>query len=164
MDAEKIFRKHIEEKDDIEHTEQVVKLCEEFADKFSNDIDKTLLIDAAWLHDIAKPTAGDNHHIDDFVRPILKKYISGSRLDDIVEIISVHKNGFNPKNNKLESAILRICDKLDRFRKNKKDPEGDCKKSLKKISKKLDEKQFKKLEQLSLEKIEELAKKYPVRP
>ena len=141
-----------------EHTKRVVELCSRFADLFSDEIDRKLLLDAAWLHDIAKSKHGEMHHDKECIIEILNEYEEAEiadRKDDIAEIISAHKKAFNPSSHELESAILRICDKLDRFKKGKDDAEEKCKGSLKRISKILPTEQYEKLKQFTLEIIEE---------
>ena len=149
MDAEKIFigsvaadwKNEAKRQNLIEHTERVVALCEKFACKFSNEVERQLLIDAAWLHDIAKHQAGSEHNRPKEVKKALKKIEpkieEEKELDNITEIILAHRKAFNPRSHVLESAILRICDKLDKFAKGQIDAEKKCKKSMKKIKKKL---------------------------
>ena len=162
MISEEIFRVHIEKKKMqliqefptkikidkikiIEHTKRVVKLCEEFATELENvkiggeniKIDRELLIHAAWLHDIAKFDDKKNHNSQELVIKILDIYnndITDVSIKDIAYVVSFHNGKLKPIEHVLESAILRICDKLDRFNKGKDDAEEKCNKSINKIS------------------------------
>ena len=157
MISEEILREHLEKKKMqliqefptkieidkikiIEHTKRVVKLCEEFAtelDEQGIEVDRQLLIRAAWLHDIAKFDDGDDHHKKKNVKAVLEKYdmdIESDLVKSIAKIISEHKGSFEPKKHRKEAAILRICDKLDKFNKGKDDAEEKCNKSIEKIS------------------------------
>ena len=51
---------------------------------------------------------------------------SKTRLKPVTKIILSHKGKFVPKNNELESAILLVCDKLDRFARGKADAREKC--------------------------------------
>ena len=132
----KLLLKEIEKS--REHTKRVVALCEEFADKYPDAVDRELLLDAAWLHDIAKYRADKKHNDPEKVLKLLKKYELGSDIDDIeavADVIAVHKGEFAPWDNELESAVLRLCDKLDGFEKGKENAEEKCYDTLKKIKK-----------------------------
>lgn len=135
----------------IKHTERVVKMCKKFAEKFPEDVDPDLLIDSAWLHDIAKFQLGDKHNKRKKVRKVIENLVphfEEERLDNIAEIISVHTGEFNPRSHVLESAILRICDKLDKFEKMQDDAEEKCRKSMEKIEGKLNSRDYEILNEL----------------
>ena len=146
MNSEEIFRTHIKENAKllIQHTERVVQFCQEFADYLEAKgiiINKPLLIHAAWLHDIAKFDSGAEHNEQENVKKILDKYdmeLSEFSIESITYIISMHKDEFNPEKYIRESAILRVCDKLDKFNKKPKRADRACEKAIDKISK-LDE-------------------------
>lgn len=140
--AKNIFTTYMEGKNDkkdiLGHTERVVELCKEFIKKYvkkhPGKIDGELLVASAWLHDIARYEAKDRHNIPEKVEAVLKKCDGydklSDRLQDILAIISVHKDEFEPKKNILECAVLRLCDKMDRFDEGKDDAQKKCEKSL----------------------------------
>ena len=105
-----------------EHTQKVVKRCIELAERLNADmgeeIDFPLLIDAAWLHDVKKLNnrKDGNHHLPRYVRDIIKNANGESVNDDLLEIIAHHKGDFKPVRHPIESAILRLCDKIDKLR------------------------------------------------
>ena len=122
MTAKKIAKELLD--DDYEktykHTKRVVELCEKFI-RAGLSVNAEMLLDAAWLHDVAKAIdAGKEHHKPKVVREALKGY-KVKDLDNLVGIIENHKGGFSPKAYELESAVLRICDKLDKY------SQADCK-------------------------------------
>lgn len=140
MEAQELFERCINSIPDAqslrEHTERVVALCAKFADKFPDDVDRKLLLDSAWLHDIAKYSAGKKHNEPEKVRALISNLNLGdevNNIDAVVEIIAAHKGDFAPTKNGLECAVLRICDKLDKFEKGKADAEKRCNKSMQKI-------------------------------
>ena len=149
MNAEELFKTHIKEtaKNLIEHTTRVVNLCQVFSEQLENlgiGVDKTLLLDGAWLHDIAKFDHGNDHHKQENVNHILT--LCGVEdvepYGDITYVISMHKDGFQPQKFPIESAILRTCDKLDGFNKESIRAKKSCKISLEKIEKVLDAETF----------------------
>lgn len=105
-----------------EHVERVCSLCCEFADSL-NCIDKSLLINAAYLHDVAKQIDDDYHHERKYIALALRKKNIDTdkidRFDDVCIIIENHRGKFFPHRYIWESAILRICDKLDKFNQAK---------------------------------------------
>ncbi|QNU68526.1 HD domain-containing protein [Ruminiclostridium herbifermentans] len=139
MIAESIFYDYIgklkldqeKEYELIEHTKRVVNLCNKFEEKLC--LDEQLLHKAAWLHDIAKYNeCGNkryNHHIE--ASSVLSKY-GFSYEDPVCNIIKAHTGDyFEPDEEySLEAAVLRICDKLDKFNKGKKDAKDKCEASL----------------------------------
>ncbi len=165
MNAKKVFRAYTNNlardiQDLVDHTERVVSLCNEFADSFPDEVNRKRLLNAAWLHDIAKYRR-KKHRI--FSQPHHNKpknvkravasvspYINKPKLKPVTKIIVSHKGEFAPKSNELESAILRVCDKLDRFAKGKADAREKCEESLRKIwwSFSLNDAQFRTLESL----------------
>lgn len=142
MTAESIFYDYIEkleldeEEEELkEHTKRVVNLCIEFEKKLY--LDEHILHKAAWLHDIAKYDEygidRENHHKKAFL--VLSKY-GLTYKDPVCNIIKAHTKNFKPeKKYAMEAAVLRICDKLDRFNKGKKDAKAKCKESLSLIEK-----------------------------
>lgn len=112
----------------VMHTTRVVDLVESFLGALleldgSLEVDKELLLTAAWLHDVAKLDGGDDHHLQGFVLPILEEY-AVPQPEKVANIIALHKGAFTPREYPLEASILRICDKLDKFNK---DPEKKVK-------------------------------------
>ncbi len=122
-----------------EHVARVVEMCIEFSENMNlNDAKKELLIDAAWLHDIAKFDNDDEHNKKKHVEAAVKQVSKEKELSAICEIIKAHKGKFKPSEEyKLEAAILRICDKLDRFNKKKEDASEKCIDSMEKINEKI---------------------------
>lgn len=99
MVSQKIAMEKIKSDKGKEHTKRVVELCSRFADLFSDEIDRKLLLDAAWLHDIAKSKHGEMHHEKECIIEILNEYEEAEiadRKDDIAEIISAHKKPLIP--------------------------------------------------------------------
>ena len=116
------------------HTQRVVLLCNELAGRFEDGkVNLHLLTEAAWLHDVAKDQSGDDHHRPEAVKAVIDGYKLDDDLDDVTAIISAHRDKFMPSKHKLESAILRVCDKIDKLNKAQE------KKSEKKIEKKTQE-------------------------
>lgn len=143
MDGKEIFHTHIlygdvseEKKKHLHlHTLRVVELCMYFEDKLNRkDLDVALLHQAAWCHDIAKFDDKDHHHEKKVVKKVLRQYTRAD-VSDILLVITNHKGDFEKDNFPLESAILRICDKLDKFTKGQKDASEKCEKSYEKIKK-----------------------------
>lgn len=105
-----------------EHTQKVVERCTKLAkilnDEIGKEIDVNLLNDAAWLHDVWKLNKGKkkHHHLPSYVREAIKNFIEGDVNDDWLEIIAQHKGDFKPVKYPMESAILRLCDKIDHLR------------------------------------------------
>lgn len=122
------------------HTKRVFKLCKSFLEEYedSANVRKGLLLKSAILHDIAKFDEGKkkkNHNSPKLVKAaMMKASISindKNEMKHIYNIIKAHKGEFKPKpNNAMEAAILRICDKLDRYYKGNKDAEDKCKESI----------------------------------
>lgn len=114
--AKRLFSK----KRRYKHTKRVVKLCKYFSEVLEVE-NRNILIKAAWLHDIGKIESDKKHHKRNIVIPILEdNNYKNKKIDDIVYIIENHKGKFNPDKLILESAILRMCDKLDKYNKIKK--------------------------------------------
>ena len=96
---------------------------------------------AAYLHDWLKtfPFYADVHHKKWALREVFGE-CGFSNEEALVDAIAAHKGKFKPPEDyKLESAILRICDKLDKFYKGQKDALSKCEDSLTEIRKVLDE-------------------------
>lgn len=147
MDARAIFTTHIEEKKEeiIQHVGRVEKISRGFsALPFSRPLIEKLLTDSIWLHDIAKFDNEDNHNKLEYDKNTLtckKKVIARFSEDNaymqmVVKIIEQHKGKFMPPDDKLwlEAAILRLCDKIDKFEKTSIEKAKEaCEESLKKI-------------------------------
>ena len=134
------------------HTRRMVTLSEVFLEWFLENFRasfgtapyayKKLLIRAAYLHDLLKafPFYAKVHHKKWALREALGEY-DLSHEKALVDVIAAHKGKFNPPEDyELESAILRICDKLDKFYKGQWDAWEKCEDSLAKIREVLDEK------------------------
>lgn len=111
----------------VRHTERVSALCEELAAHFEDgEVDQQLLLEAAWLHDVAKDYDDDTHHTPETVRAVIGEYTLDVDFDDISAIIAQHKGKkFSPVKYELESAILCICDKIDKMNKAKEKADRD---------------------------------------
>lgn len=116
----------------IEHSIRVRYICEEIVCELNKEIqieiNTTLLYRAAILHDIAKFDGEDKHHKK--AKNILK--MQGVESKKVFSIIKAHKGKFTPNDNVIvESAILRMADKIDKF--NKYDANRTCIENLFKI-------------------------------
>lgn len=131
--AKSIAKRYLTDKQ-YAHTERVAELCEKFSEEFS-EIDKNLLMDAAWLHDIGKAFAREKRHAEkDVVDEALENVGWDNNRAEVSYIIHRHKGKFHPKRHIIECSILRICDKLDKYNKDdKKHPKQHCKESMEKI-------------------------------
>jgi len=130
-----------------QHSKQVRKLCKQIAKGLENyqefDIDRTLLFNAAELHDIAKFDKGEKHHkkakqvISEEYKKLTGKELDEQELVDLSEIIKAHKGKkFDPPENvALEAAILRMADKIDHTAHGKKDAKERYKKHMRAIKK-----------------------------
>lgn len=105
-----------------EHTGRVVALCKMFADELQRvgiSVNLNILLMAAWLHDVGKSVNKDAHAEAKTVQLALEPYKDDlkSEMDALLSIIPTHNSeDFSPDDKyKLESAILRICDKLDKY-------------------------------------------------
>ena len=100
------------------HTQRVVKLCHKLYEKLNNNscnIKYDLLISAAWIHDIGKTNEKNIkglHHLSVVLGEMIPIKLKD---DDVFGIIEQHKGIFNPKRLFRECAILRLCDKIDKF-------------------------------------------------
>ena len=118
----------------ILHTFHVFALCGTFTDLLGNNIkqvNKEILLYSAILHDIAKPIDSEEHNKKQHLLKALaeaKISIPPERIGSICSIVTAHRSGtFDPPREiAAESAILRMCDKLDRFRKGSKKAEKAC--------------------------------------
>jgi HD superfamily phosphodiesterase len=122
----------------IAHTERVSKLCREFAEVLNLDKERAALLnDAAWLHDLAKYKKNNEKRKDHYkkVKAAIEEgnyFLENKSV--LYNIIEAHSEDFRPyKEYTLEAAVLRICDKLDKFIKKKDDTEEKCENSMKKI-------------------------------
>jgi len=108
------------------HTERVVELCEEVCKKISCETAEDILLSAAWIHDVGKLETKELHHL----AVVLKKILPSDLIDkDIFEIVEQHKGLFNPKSHFKECAILRLCDKIDKFPNDERDSQKKRKKN-----------------------------------
>ena len=122
--------------EDYEHTQRVVAFCfrilPELPNKALEDVDQDMLIDTGWLHDVGKSENADKHHKKKHIRKALEPYedelgYDDDEIDDLVDIIHAHKGDFDPPPYyELESAILRLCDKMDRFNKGQSNAPVKC--------------------------------------
>ena len=128
----KKIKKKIQKLTKIEdHTKRVVKLCKKLC-KIIPEINEEMLISAAWIHDVGKLETKGLHHF----AIVLEKVLPDELIDkDILGIIEQHKGVFNPKSHSKECAILRFCDKIDKF----PDDERDGQKKRKKKERKYEE-------------------------
>lgn len=120
MTVQQILLECVSDRDIIRHSARVADLCLQLAGRFRGEIiNRRLLWDAAWLHDVAriKIPWDDEHHKPKKVRAKIKRYVRASYMDDLTKIIKRHRKKFDPEEYKLESAILRVCDKLDKLNK-----------------------------------------------
>lgn len=106
----------------IEHSERVLRICDDIADHLRKeadiDLNRDLLHKAAILHDIAKLDDKDRHH------KLAEKVISEHHLSPVPadqrerlgRIIRAHKGDkFKPGwENALLAATLRMADKIDK--------------------------------------------------
>lgn len=117
----KITKKKIKDLKDLkdieEHTERVVQFCKKLCEEIP-DINDEIVIKAAWIHDVGKLQEGDEHH--NCPARFRKIIPDDLRDDDVFEIIKQHRGKFNPEKNPKECTILRLCDKIDKFRDIKK--------------------------------------------
>ena len=113
---------------DRRHTERVAELCEAFlAENPSVPVDGALLLKAAWIHDVAKHAAKGKHAEPEYVKAALREACpelvapstDTEELNRLLAIVSAHKGKFAPPCCALESAVLRMCDKLDKYDKAK---------------------------------------------
>lgn len=148
MNGEKIFRVSVRNEKVISHTERVVSMCMDFADKLDiSHYDRNILINAAWIHDIAKSISGEAHNMPENVKSAVSK--AGYNIDSdiaVLDVICAHKGDFSPEAGlALVSSILRICDKLDKFNKNSSDAMSKSELAVSLAKKKLSDKEYDKL-------------------
>ena len=100
-----------------DHTRRVVGFCQELADRFPEGrLDRQLLLDAAWLHDIAKDRDEERHNDPLVVRSMLAGYSVEADLDAVTAVIAGHDAPSGaPVRSPLESAALRLCNRMDKF-------------------------------------------------
>ncbi len=81
------------------------------------NVDKSIMIPAALLHDIAIPIVGDETHAREgakLCKPILEECgYSKEDIEKIAEIISMHSTDDPNPNKSLEGKVLFDADKLD---------------------------------------------------
>lgn len=114
------------------HSKRVVKLCKIFI-KHINPNHKKIIKKSAWLHDIGKVLGNDNHDNIDVIKYSLKRIgYTDKKIDKIIYLIQWHGGeAFKPEKLQLQCSILRICDKLDKFMKDKKKSKKRRKKIIK---------------------------------
>lgn len=121
----------------IIHIRRVFRMCYKITQKYDDlNINQDLLLTSALLHDIAKPKFGLLHPVPLLVSMACKDV--GIRIKNekqIADIVYYHSGKkFRPKAYPLEAAILRMCDKIDKFHTVKiKKATKKCKKSYKLI-------------------------------
>lgn len=142
MESERIFRQLVTYKRTVSHTERVVEMCKYFADRMNLSArDRNLLLDSAYLHDIAKSGFGEAHNLPENVDEVLG---NKELPNDIYEVILNHKDNFSPKSElAMVCSILRICDKLDKFNKKAADAEFKCNSAMALIQEHLTPDEFK---------------------
>lgn len=127
MNAQAILLKCVQDEDIIRHSERVVLLCRKMAEWFKQngeEVNLKLLLDAAWLHDVAKEKCKkekrkDDHNKPDEVMVVIKNCPLDSDIDikKVTEVIWQHRGKFDAEKRKSVSAILRMSDKLDKLNK-----------------------------------------------
>lgn len=128
----------------LEHTIRVVGLCERFLGRAARDLglNAELLIQASILHDIAKYDGGEHQTrsaVENAVAIAAERQKGGEadmlvQLGSIFDIIEAHTGCFHPHLHTLEAAVLRICDKLDKFHKMQDDAADKSRKSMMEIT------------------------------
>jgi len=131
---------YLEHEELIEHTFHVFALCVAFVKLIGEhklDVNSELLLFSAILHDIAKQINEEGHNRKKYVKEALKKAdidIDPSYDEGMFYIFEAHKGSFIPPSEvALGSAFLRLCDKLVRLRKRKKDAGKKVHESLREI-------------------------------
>ena len=110
----------------IVHTLNVYSNCRKIVKKLKKprEVDENLLYKAAILHDIAKGSFGDSHNKK--VGIILDLYFEENKnsqeyRNKLIAIIEAHRGEFEPDREILKEAIiLRMADKIDKYRKEQK--------------------------------------------
>ena len=105
----------------LEHIKEVVKLSVKLAEELGADRD--VVLSAAWLHDIAKPSLGEKrgrpHEIEGAIQA--RKVLEGTdfpptKIDAVCDAIVKHKGLYKDhKVEPLEAAILWDADKLSKL-------------------------------------------------
>jgi|GEM_PF-4692274 len=110
------YKKLKHEKKTIKHVIRVCKLCGKFIDA-KIPLNQAVLMEAAMYHDIAKVIRpDDNHHKRKMVSIAIEELGMEDISEDVLDVIEAHKEDFSPEDYPLEAAILRVCDKLDKYR------------------------------------------------
>lgn len=96
-------------------------LCEDWcndctAQNISITVDKDLLLQSIYIHDIAKSTDNERHNEQAVVWNVLQKY-EPDEPKNLLAIIENHSGDFVPGDNPRESAVLRFVDKVDKYNK-----------------------------------------------
>lgn len=119
------------------HSQRVYSLCEYFIVGMSfSEKHSQILLDAAELHDMCK--LDEKHglctrHEVAAANEIEENHLAKHRLR-VADVVLNHKGKFSPEERNWEmAAILRLCDKLDKFDKGDLDAEQSCETNFKKI-------------------------------
>lgn len=135
LKKEEKVKKQVEKLKAVEsHSERVVALCESFATAWAEAVgeelilSQNLILESAAFHDFAKLHLGlekeerKNHHKPEILSPLLTPVFQQADYTPctgLYEVIACHKGEFLPTDYFLEASVLRICDKLDKFKKTK---------------------------------------------
>lgn len=120
------------------HTFHVFTLCSTFVNLLNNNVvkvDKKILLISSILHDIAKPIDNDDHNYREYLYEAFNEAeitFDDKYINNICSLIESHKSKhFNPPPNlAFEAAVLRICDKLDKYRKGSSKAYKKCSNSI----------------------------------
>ena len=120
------------------HVERTAEMCGAMADSLGlTEKQKRRVQNAAWLHDIGKSLKKKEkrkqHHLPENVcravskaltdsgaeRDQIEEFLLGSgKFQKLLEIIEAHKRREDlPRKELWESAVLRMCDKIDKYHK-----------------------------------------------
>ena len=147
------------------HSKRVAILCKKFTDNI-HSVNGELVEKAALLHDIGKTeNIKGKHNRKERVRTVLNKWnYDDEMINDIIKIISYHRGkNFKPNSFPIECSILRICDKLDKFEKEKLEIIEICEKNMNKIRKLLAEhpNDLNKFEETYIDLLKKILLNYP---
>lgn len=123
MKAEEILRDCVRrgrtEPKRARYAQRVVLLCEELAGRFkAGKVNLPLLTEAAWLHNVAEDYNDGGHHRPEVIKAVISGREPDGGLDDVTAIISAYRGKlFMPEKYPLESAILRMCNRIDKVNK-----------------------------------------------
>lgn len=151
MNAEGILRDCVRrgktEPKRVRCAQRVVQMCEELAGRFeAGKVNSHLLTEAAWLHNVAEDYNDDEHHRPEVIKAVIAGCELDDSLDDVTAIISAYRGKiFMPAKHELESAILRMCNRIDKVNKAQ---EKDGAKKIEKKTEKAKEKCDKNLKRI----------------